>query len=63
VARRLRQDVRFLNVTLVALTGYGQPEDIERSRAAGFDYHLVKPIDITQLEKLLPRGLPTPPPA
>lgn len=61
VARRLRQDVRFMNVTLVALTGYGQPEDIERSRAAGFDHHLVKPIDITQLEKLLPRGLDTPP--
>jgi PAS domain S-box-containing protein len=58
VARRLRQDVRFMNVTLVALTGYGQPEDIERSRAAGFDHHLVKPIDITQLEKLLPRHSP-----
>ena len=53
VARRLREDPRFRNTTLVALTGYGQEGDIERSRAAGFDHHLVKPVDVSELEKLL----------
>ncbi|MGV3722208.1 MAG: ATP-binding protein [Actinomycetota bacterium] len=53
VARRLRQDGRFVNATFVALTGYGQAEDIERSRAAGFDHHLVKPVDLGKLELLL----------
>jgi len=53
VARRLRQDHRFIDATFVALTGYGQAEDIERSKAAGFDHHLVKPVDIGKLELLL----------
>jgi signal transduction histidine kinase/CheY-like chemotaxis protein len=53
VARRLRQDARFAGATLVALTGYGQADDIERSRAAGFDHHLVKPVDLAMLERLL----------
>lgn len=35
--------------TLIALTGYGQPGDKERSREAGFDHHLVKPVEIDQL--------------
>ena len=39
---------------LVAVTGYGQPEDRGRALAAGFDEHLVKPIDDTVLEKVLP---------
>jgi CheY-like chemotaxis protein len=34
---------------LVALTGYGQPEDVRRARAAGFDAHLVKPVDLENL--------------
>jgi CheY-like chemotaxis protein len=38
---------------LVALTGYGQPEDHERTRAAGFDDHLVKPVDTSTLERTL----------
>jgi len=51
VARRLRaagQPAR-----LVALTGYGQPEDIERSRAAGFDGHLVKPVGLAALAQAI----------
>jgi signal transduction histidine kinase/CheY-like chemotaxis protein len=40
-------------VYLVALTGYGQPEDRERTRAAGFDEHLVKPVEPDHLAKLL----------
>jgi CheY-like chemotaxis protein len=38
---------------LIAMTGYGQPEDRERSKAAGFEYHLVKPIDPVKLQELL----------
>ena len=38
---------------LVALTGYGEQQDKERAREAGFDHHLVKPIDPDRLQKLL----------
>ena len=44
---------------LVAITGYGQESDRERSRAAGFDAHLVKPVDMDALEDLQ-RVLSTP---
>ena len=37
----------------MALTGWGQEEDRERARAAGFDHHLVKPVDIEQLSQIL----------
>jgi CheY-like chemotaxis protein len=40
-------------VRLVALTGYGQADDRERSRAAGFDAHLVKPVDLEALRRAL----------
>ncbi len=53
VARRLRQQLGLKNTLLVALTAYDEPEDYEHSRAAGFDYHLVKPVDPCQLEQLL----------
>ena len=48
VARRIRKNLGQ-HVRLVALTGYGQPEDKERALAAGFDLHLVKPVDSEQL--------------
>jgi CheY-like chemotaxis protein len=38
---------------LIALTGYGQPEDIKRAREAGFDSHLLKPVDPDALAKVL----------
>jgi len=41
---------------LIALTGWGQQEDKERSRGAGFDHHLTKPVDPDQLDGLLRRG-------
>jgi CheY-like chemotaxis protein len=41
---------------LIALTGYGQPADRERSRAAGFSHHLVKPVELAQLTELLAEG-------
>jgi signal transduction histidine kinase len=52
LARRVRQDLGS-RVHLVALTGYGQPEDRERARAAGFDDHVTKPLDLAALERLL----------
>lgn len=52
VARQLRR--RFESqVTLIALTGYGQPDDRRKALEAGFDLHLVKPVDPQQLFELL----------
>ena len=42
---------------LIAISGYGQPEDRERSRAVGFDHHLVKPIDCGELLALMRIGV------
>jgi len=53
VARRFRQDPGLARVRLIALTGYGQQLDRQRSEAAGFDHHLVKPAAPEQLEELL----------
>lgn len=53
VARRVRQNPECDRVRLVALTGYGQPADVEKAFAAGFDDHLVKPIDPVALARLL----------
>jgi PAS domain S-box-containing protein len=55
VARRLRQDVGLKQALLVALTGYGEDEDRRRSQEAGFNVHLVKPVDVRALERLLAR--------
>ena len=52
VARRIRADLNA-GVALVAVTGYGQPEDQRRAFDAGFDAHLVKPITIDQLNEAL----------
>ncbi len=51
--RRIREHPWDRPVTIIALTGWGQEEDKCRSREAGFDYHLVKPIEPATLEKLL----------
>jgi PAS domain S-box-containing protein len=55
VARRLRQRAELRDTKLVALTGYGQDADRQRSQEAGFDYHLVKPVDSGTLQELLER--------
>lgn len=52
VAQRLRNDHKFAG-RLVALTGYGRDYDREQARNAGFDHHLVKPVDYAVLEQLL----------
>jgi CheY-like chemotaxis protein len=49
VASRLRQLSDNSWPLLVAVTGYGKADDRERSKAAGFDHHLVKPVDIGEL--------------
>ena len=49
VARQLRADTASHNMTLIALTGYGQEADRQRALAAGFDSHLVKPLDMDVL--------------
>jgi PAS domain S-box-containing protein len=53
VARRLRAEPQFVNAVLIAISGYGQEEDRQRSREAGFDHHLVKPVDFAALRTLL----------
>jgi CheY-like chemotaxis protein len=53
VARRIRADEGGAGVRLVALTGYGQPEDRRRALEAGFEEHMVKPIDPERLTELL----------
>jgi signal transduction histidine kinase/CheY-like chemotaxis protein len=53
LARRLRRQPGHLGAVFVALTGYGQERDRELSRQAGFDHHLVKPVDIAKLAQIL----------
>ena len=53
LAERLRRDAKFRTVVPIALTGYGRDDDKQRALAAGFDYHLVKPIDRDTLLTLL----------
>ncbi|MEC4722299.1 PAS domain S-box protein [Noviherbaspirillum sp. CPCC 100848] len=53
MARRLRQLPGAGGPVLVALTGYGQPQDRVAARDAGFDHHFVKPMDMRQLSMLL----------
>jgi CheY-like chemotaxis protein len=53
LARELRQTHGNRPRVLVAVTGWGQPEDLRRTAEAGFDHHLVKPVDIAALQRLL----------
>ena len=55
VAQRIREQPWGQRITLVALTGWGQDSDRRRSREAGFDSHLVKPLDLDTLTDLLAR--------
>jgi signal transduction histidine kinase/CheY-like chemotaxis protein len=59
VARRLREKPEFARTLIVALTGYGQAEDKRRSREAGFDEHLIKPVAAAALEPLFLRATAT----
>ncbi len=53
VAQAMRNDARLQSTYLVALTGYGQREDRRRTREAGFDLHLTKPVDPALLDQVL----------
>jgi CheY-like chemotaxis protein len=53
VCRRLRRESNLGPMTLVALTGWGQDEDRRRSHEAGFDHHIVKPVEPSALQRLL----------
>ena len=56
VARAMRADPALRGVTLVALTGYAAPEDMAKTREAGFDLHLAKPPSAEKLEEALAVG-------
>src|SRR5207245_8042859 len=53
VVREMRALPEGQRIAVVAITGYGREDDRERSRAAGFDQHLVKPVDLDALHALL----------
>jgi CheY-like chemotaxis protein len=53
VARQLRASPLGATLTLVAVTGWGQPEDRRRTAEAGFDHHLVKPPEIEAICRIL----------
>jgi len=53
VARRIREQPWGGQMALVALTGWGQDEDRRLAREAGFDHHLVKPVDPAELEAII----------
>lgn len=59
VARQIRA-VRGPGVLIVAITGWGQDEDRQRSREAGFDHHFTKPVDLDRLMQLIDRERPRP---
>jgi len=61
VAQRIRRQAWGRDVILVALTGWGQAEDRQRSKEAGFDFHFVKPVDLAALEKMLAEPQPKTP--
>jgi CheY-like chemotaxis protein len=53
VAQQVRSAPGGADIMLIALTGYGQPEDRKRALACGFNAHLVKPVDLDRLSLLL----------
>ena len=53
LARQIRKMPQSKGLRLIALTGYGQVEDQQRAHAAGFDGHLVKPVDLSSLERAI----------
>jgi CheY-like chemotaxis protein len=55
-ARRIREQPGGRDMTLIAVTGWGQDDDKRRSREAGFNLHITKPLDPALLERLLVRS-------
>ena len=59
IARKIRQDAELKNVYLVAISGYGQDEDQQLARQAGFDEYCVKPVDLRSLDQLIKNRVDT----
>jgi CheY-like chemotaxis protein len=57
--RRMRQQPSRKAVVIVAVTGWGQPQDKQRALEAGFDAHLTKPVDVETLARILAASTPT----
>jgi PAS domain S-box-containing protein len=53
VARQIRDNTAIAQPVIIALTGWGQPDARRQSRDAGFDHHLIKPLDLAALQKIL----------
>jgi PAS domain S-box-containing protein len=53
LAERIRNHAELKNTYLIAMTGYGQENDFERSKVAGFNHHLVKPVELERLLEIL----------
>ena len=60
VARQIRSQLPDRDLTLVALTGWGREEDRRSAQEAGFDAHLVKPLDFDALERILNKSCTDP---
>jgi two-component system CheB/CheR fusion protein len=58
LAKAMRADPDLSSATLIALSGYALPEDVDQARAAGFDLHLAKPPDLVELERSIVRARP-----
>jgi len=52
-AQRIRKELWGRNVALIAMTGHGRPADYARTREAGFDHHIVKPVELATLQRAL----------
>jgi len=59
VAQLVREQYANSGIMLIALTGWGQPNDRQRTQAAGFDHHLTKPVEFDELAQLLSRAHPS----
>jgi CheY-like chemotaxis protein/two-component sensor histidine kinase len=53
VARKLREDTSLSKMVLVAVTGWGGEDDVQRSTREGFDFHLTKPVELAVLQKMM----------
>jgi CheY-like chemotaxis protein len=53
VARRIRKRPESRDTLLVALTGWGQEKERQFTRAAGFDHHLIKPVDLESMKAVI----------
>ena len=53
LARAIRSDPALAGIALVALTGYGQEDDRRQALLAGFDHHLVKPVEVDHIQRLM----------